>query len=328
MSAAIPPPAPLRTVLKAAEEKLAAAGCASPRLDVRLLAEEALGWSRTTLLLEGDRPVPAEAQAALAALVDRRAAREPVSRILGKREFWSLEFRLAPDTLDPRPDTETLVETALRHLPDGQRPRRLLDLGTGSGCILLALLSELPGAWGLGVDIAPGAARAAAANARDLGFANRSAFLVGSWTDALADGASGGAASTPSCPTRPTSRRLISPAWSRKCGPSTPGAPWMAAPTVWTRTATWPRSPADCWCPAGCWRWSMAPARGRTWRPCSPPRAWRSWSGSTTWPGMTAWSPPVPRPAPPPPPKGRKNTDGPDRLRRERRGASPKKMLD
>ncbi|TWB41799.1 peptide chain release factor N(5)-glutamine methyltransferase [Nitrospirillum pindoramense] len=192
MSAAILPPLPLRTVLKAAEARLAAAGCASPRLDVRLLAEEALGWSRTVLLLEGDRPVPAEAQAALAAFVERRAAREPVSRILGKREFWSLEFRLAPDTLDPRPDTETLVETALRHLPDGGRPRRLLDLGTGSGCILLALLSELPGAWGLGVDIAPGAARAAAANARHLGFAGRSAFLVGSWTDALADGAPGG----------------------------------------------------------------------------------------------------------------------------------------
>ncbi|WP_145749304.1 peptide chain release factor N(5)-glutamine methyltransferase [Nitrospirillum amazonense] len=179
---------PLRDVLKAAEERLAAAGCASPRLDVRLLAEEALGWSRTALLLDGDRPVPVEAQAALATLVDRRAAREPVSRILGRREFWSLEFRLAPDTLDPRPDTETLVETALRHLPDGQRPRRLLDLGTGSGCILLALLSEMPGAWGLGVDIVPGAARAAAANAGALGFAGRSAFVVGSWTDALGGG--------------------------------------------------------------------------------------------------------------------------------------------
>ncbi|TWB22748.1 release factor glutamine methyltransferase [Nitrospirillum amazonense] len=181
-------PLPLRDVLKAAEERLAAAGCASPRLDVRLLAEEALGWSRTALLLDGDRPVPVEAQAALATLVDRRAAREPVSRILGRREFWSLEFRLAPDTLDPRPDTETLVETALRHLPDGQRPRRLLDLGTGSGCILLALLSEMPGAWGLGVDIVPGAARAAAANAGALGFAGRSAFVVGSWTDALGGG--------------------------------------------------------------------------------------------------------------------------------------------
>nr|WP_044564302.1 peptide chain release factor N(5)-glutamine methyltransferase [Azospirillum sp. B4] len=179
----------MRDVLKAAEARLAAAGCASPRLDVRLLAEQALGWSRATLLLEGDRPVPADARAALDALVDRRAAREPVSRILGRREFWSLEFQLAPDTLDPRPDTETLVETALRHLPDGARPRRLLDLGTGSGCILLALLSELTGAWGLGVDIAPGAARAAAANARALGYADRSAWMVGSWTDALGGGA-------------------------------------------------------------------------------------------------------------------------------------------
>nr|WP_211106337.1 peptide chain release factor N(5)-glutamine methyltransferase [Nitrospirillum iridis] len=172
--------------MKAAEARLAAAGCASPRLDVRLLAEQALGWSRTALLLDGDREVPAEARATLDRLLDRRAAREPVSRILGKREFWSLEFQLAPDTLDPRPDTETLVEAALRHLPGGDRPRRLLDLGTGSGCILLALLSELPGAWGLGVDIAPGAARAAAANAGRLGYAGRSAWMVGGWADALA----------------------------------------------------------------------------------------------------------------------------------------------
>ncbi|MBB6252484.1 peptide chain release factor N(5)-glutamine methyltransferase [Nitrospirillum iridis] len=179
-------PALLRDVLKAAEARLAAAGCASPRLDVRLLAEQALGWSRTALLLDGDREVPAEARATLDRLLDRRAAREPVSRILGKREFWSLEFQLAPDTLDPRPDTETLVEAALRHLPGGDRPRRLLDLGTGSGCILLALLSELPGAWGLGVDIAPGAARAAAANAGRLGYAGRSAWMVGGWADALA----------------------------------------------------------------------------------------------------------------------------------------------
>lgn len=189
-------PRPLHRVLADAEDRLVAAGCPEARLDARLLAAAALGLDRLSLLLDRDRLVDAAGQAALAALIDRRAAREPVSRILGRREFWSLDFTLAPDTLDPRADTETLVEAVLDQIPAAERarPRRLADFGTGSGCVLLALLSELPGAWGVGIDLSPGAAAQAAANARHLGLDRRAAFLVGDWDGALAGerGASGG----------------------------------------------------------------------------------------------------------------------------------------
>lgn len=191
-------PRPLHRVLAEAEDRLVAAGCPEARLDARLLAAAALGLDRLSLLLERDRPVDAAGRAALAALIDRRAAREPVSRILGRREFWSLDFALAPDTLDPRADTETLVEAVLDQVaPAGRaRPRRLADFGTGSGCVLLALLSELPGAWGVGIDLSPGAAAQAAANARHLGLDHRAAFLVGDWDGALAGGVGAGGVGT------------------------------------------------------------------------------------------------------------------------------------
>ena len=101
--------------------------------------------------------------------LDRTVEREPLSRILGRREFWGLEFALSADTLDPRPETETLVEAVLRRLPERGAALRLLDLGTGTGCILLALLSEFPAATGYGVDIATGAVLAARRNAAALG---------------------------------------------------------------------------------------------------------------------------------------------------------------
>lgn len=180
-------PLPLAQVLALATSWLADAGVDDAALDARLLAQAALGLERLEMLVRRDQPVAPDAQAALAALLARRAAREPVSRILGRREFWSLDFQLAPDTLDPRPDTETLVEAALDHLPGGRDAAlRLLDFGTGSGCVLLALLSELPRAWGVGVDLSPRAAAQAAANARHLGLDGRAAFLAGDWDTALA----------------------------------------------------------------------------------------------------------------------------------------------
>src|SRR6185312_1628791 len=112
------------------------------------------------------------------------AAREPSARLLGRREFWSLDFRLSPDTLVPRPDSETLVEAALAAIAHRASPLRLLDFGTGTGCLLLALLSELPAASGIGVDIAPGAVETARENATALGLADRASFFVGSWADA------------------------------------------------------------------------------------------------------------------------------------------------
>ena len=126
------------------------------------------------------------AESRLAALLARRAAREPMARILGYREFWSLRFELSPATLDPRPDSETLIEAALAALPDRARPYRVLDLGSGSGCLLLALLSELPCAWGLGIDRAESAVATARRNAAALGLVGRARFAVGDWAAAIA----------------------------------------------------------------------------------------------------------------------------------------------
>ncbi len=119
------------------------------------------------------------------ALLRRMIAGEPLSRIFERREFWGLEFSLSADTLDPRPETETVIEAVLRREPDRSAPRWLLDLGTGTGCLLLALLAEFPAARGVGIDIAEGAVRTAAHNAVTLGLAERARFVVGDWATAV-----------------------------------------------------------------------------------------------------------------------------------------------
>lgn len=179
--------ATVRETIDLAARRLAAAGVEEPRRDARLLLADALGVSQGALLTADDRTVGAGAAARFAAHLARREAREPVSRILGLREFWSLPFRLTPATLDPRPDSETLVEAALAMLPDRAAPLRLLDLGTGSGCLLLALLAELPRATGLGVDNDQAALAAAMENARALGLAGRAEFRLGDWGRGLAE---------------------------------------------------------------------------------------------------------------------------------------------
>lgn len=117
--------------------------------------------------------------------VTRREDREPVSRILGRREFWSLSFELSKETLDPRPDSETLVGAVLEELPDRARSYSILDLGTGTGCLLLSLLHELPNSTGLGVDISRDALAAAGRNAFRHGMSDRASFVQGSWADAI-----------------------------------------------------------------------------------------------------------------------------------------------
>ncbi len=172
-------------VLNAAAARLAAAGVESPRADARLLLELATGWDRATLLGYPERGLDGEAARRMAALVARRAAREPVSRIAARREFWSLDFALGPDTLDPRPDSETVVAAVLERIADRAAPLRIGDFGTGSGCLLLALLTELPRAVGFGIDIAPGAVAVARQNAAAMCLEKRAFFLAGAWGEAL-----------------------------------------------------------------------------------------------------------------------------------------------
>ncbi len=158
------------------------AGSDSPGLDARLLVEGSVGIENA----DPDLILSKEALTRLDGFAARRLAGEPVWRILGEREFWGLPFRLSPATLEPRPDSETIVETALAQVA-GRRDeeRRLLDLGTGTGCLLIALLSELPQARGLGVDLSEDACRTAAGNAALNRLADRATFRQGSWTEGL-----------------------------------------------------------------------------------------------------------------------------------------------
>jgi release factor glutamine methyltransferase len=166
--------------------RLAAAGIPQARREARLLVAAAAGLPQTALISDPDRKLPAAVRQRLGDLAQRREAHEPLSRILGWREFWSLRFEISPGVLDPRPDSETLVEAVLAWLgPEKARPLRVLDLGTGSGCLLLALLSELPAAEGLGIDLSAAAARIASTNARNLGLAARARFIAGDWGQAV-----------------------------------------------------------------------------------------------------------------------------------------------
>ncbi len=180
-----PRPAAVAGALTEAVAHLGAAGVPQPRRDARLLLARALGARPETLVAAPDRTLEAGETEVFSRLVARRAAREPISRILGRREFWSLEFRLTPHTFDPRPDSETVVAAVLDWLPERSARLKLLDLGTGSGCLLLALLSELPRAWGLGIDCSEGAIRGARANAEALGLERRVRFAVGHWGASL-----------------------------------------------------------------------------------------------------------------------------------------------
>lgn len=156
----------------------------TPLLDARVLAKHALGLDDAGLILAGDRPLGTDERAKVDALVDRRAAGEPVAHIVGEKEFYGLTFRTAPGVLTPRPDSETLVEAVLARR-DHKARLRILDLGTGTGCLLCTLLTLFPDASGVGVDINPAAARLARENAAALGLAGRASILIGDWTAAL-----------------------------------------------------------------------------------------------------------------------------------------------
>ncbi len=152
--------------------------------DARLLLEEATQLSRSDIIAEPDRLLTDEQALALERLTDRRAAREPVSHILGRKGFWTLEFETCADVLTPRPETEHVVEAALKLIAP-EASARILDLGVGSGAILLSVLSERPNAWGVGLDRSVAAARVAQRNAERLGLSGRASIMVGDWDAAL-----------------------------------------------------------------------------------------------------------------------------------------------
>ncbi|MDB5372498.1 MAG: protein-(glutamine-N5) methyltransferase, release factor-specific, partial [Belnapia sp.] len=164
-----------------AGQHLRAAAIDNPRHEARLLLAHALDCRQEDLLRDPRAPVPAAAAAQFADYLRRRLDHTPIAYLLGFAEFWSLRLGVSPATLIPRADSESLIEAALDAFPDRGRVRRILDLGTGTGCLLLAALGEFPEAIGIGLDRIPAAAALAQDNARALGLADRARFVVADW---------------------------------------------------------------------------------------------------------------------------------------------------
>jgi release factor glutamine methyltransferase len=165
--------------------RLAAAGIEAARTEAWLLLAAASGHPRAALMAGALESLTGEQERRLDAMARRRLSREPIAYILGEKEFWSLRFEVGPAVLIPRPETEMVVEAALAPVADRAAPLRILDLGTGSGCLLLAVLSELPQAIGVGTDVSPAALAIAARNAAALGLAGRVELRESDWGQAL-----------------------------------------------------------------------------------------------------------------------------------------------
>lgn len=171
-------------LLDEATAQLRLAGIESPRREARLLLGHSVGVP-TGEIATGRIAISRSCAEVFSAAVIRRCRREPFAYITGMREFWSLAFGVSRDVLIPRPETETLIESALREFPSRDAPLRVLDLGTGSGCLLLAFLSERPNASGVGADLSQATLRLAARNARDLSLETRVSFVQSHWTSAI-----------------------------------------------------------------------------------------------------------------------------------------------
>jgi release factor glutamine methyltransferase len=170
---------------RTATERLRAAGVGSPALDARLLVAKALRATVEQVIMQSANSLPADAAGRLDALVARRAAREPMAQILGRREFWSREFAVTADTLTPRPESEEIIAAVLAAAPDRSGTYRMLDLGCGTGCLLLTLLAEYPRATGVGVDASEPALEVARRNAAALNVGDRALLVRGDWGDGL-----------------------------------------------------------------------------------------------------------------------------------------------
>jgi release factor glutamine methyltransferase len=170
----------LGALMALATAQLKQAGCDTARLDARLLLANACHVDASRIMAWPEDPVDSVKAAAFLEMIRRRALREPVSRILGQRDFWRHSFKITADTLDPRPDSETLVEWAIAQAGNFTRPD-LVDFGTGTGCLLLSVLGDVADSFGLGVDISAGAVQCATGNAVALGLDQRSQFVVSDW---------------------------------------------------------------------------------------------------------------------------------------------------
>jgi release factor glutamine methyltransferase len=175
----------VEALLREGAAALTEAGIENPRAEARLLLEATTGRSRAHLMAAPAEPVPATEAQDFRTLIGRRAAREPMAYILGRAEFWSLTFTVGSGILVPRPDTETLVEAALRAFPDRTRPLRLLDIGVGSGCLLLTLLHLFPNARGIGTDVSETALACTRRNAEQLGVGQRLELRETAWAQGV-----------------------------------------------------------------------------------------------------------------------------------------------
>jgi release factor glutamine methyltransferase len=175
----------VQALLRQGRQRLRDANIDGADLDARLLLQQTMSLTQAQLMSRGDDVVSSDATLKYQTLLARRAVHEPVSRIVGRREFWSLDFKVTPAVLDPRPDTETLVQAVLDDLPDKDVPLTIVDLGTGTGCILVALLTELPSATGIAVDQSADALDVARSNAASLKVSDRMTFVQSNWGQML-----------------------------------------------------------------------------------------------------------------------------------------------
>jgi release factor glutamine methyltransferase len=179
----------MTTLVKAwagARARLEAAGVDSPVIDARLMLQAAAGASRSDIVTDPHRALTAEQTQTLETFLARREAREPVSHILGRKGFWTIELKVTPDVLTPRPETEVVVEFALKNFPEAME-FRVLDLGTGSGAIILAILAERPAASGVGLDLSSAALEVARENAALLKLEDRLVLAESDWAEGQPD---------------------------------------------------------------------------------------------------------------------------------------------
>lgn len=178
--------ATLGTLMAEGVAALNEAGIENARMDVRILLARAAGVDGGRISAWPEDEVAADKEALFRDMIARRSGHEPVGRILGERDFWRHTFKLAPETLEPRPDSETLVEWAIDFVEDNDAPR-IVDFGTGTGCLLLSTIGDLPGSSGIGLDISEGAVACARENARALDLDGQVEFRVSDWDSALDD---------------------------------------------------------------------------------------------------------------------------------------------